>query len=194
MASNIALCGSADVIAEFFEYCINSILFHRGIYEPENFKMVKKYNINLLVTTDEKVQKYLNDIMSQIKIWLRTQKIKKLVVALLTKEKKDVMERWEFNINVQSRYNREKDDYQIQNEMQIILRQLTASIDYLPVLEVPCTFNVLAYMDKNAEIPKSWVNTDPKLIKYNQQHVTLRNVSTPYHSVNAMVSYRFRDY
>jgi len=29
--------------------------------------MVKKYNINLLVTTDEKVQKYLNDIMSQIK-------------------------------------------------------------------------------------------------------------------------------
>lgn len=53
---------------------------------------------------------------------------------------------------------------------------------------------MLAYTDKNAEVPKSWIDSDPKYIKYNQQQVNLRSLSTPYHSINAMVSYRFRDY
>jgi len=33
--------------------------------------MVKKYNINLLVTTDEKVQAYISDITNQLKSILK---------------------------------------------------------------------------------------------------------------------------
>jgi len=56
------------------------------------------------------------------------------------------------------------------------------------------TFNVLAYTDKNAEVPQTWIDSDPKYIKFNQEQVKLRSFSTPYHSVDAMVSYRYRDY
>ncbi|ORX80862.1 DNA-binding protein [Anaeromyces robustus] len=168
---NITLCGSSDIIIEFFEYCINS---------------------------DERVQNYISGILEQVKKWIESQSIKKLILAIMSKDKNDVLERWQFDIQIQNDSNygyiREKNESQIQNEIQTILRQLSASISYLPVLEVPCTFKVLAYTNKNADVPKSWVDSDPKYIKHNQEQVNLRSFSTPYHSVGAMVSYRFRDY
>ncbi|KAG4088559.1 HORMA domain-containing protein [Neocallimastix lanati (nom. inval.)] len=195
---NITLCGSSEIVAEFFEYCINSILFQRGIYEPEDFKMVKKYNINLLITNDDRVQAYISEIMEQVKKWIGSQSIKKLVLVILSKESREVMERWEFIIQIQkdleNEHIREKSESEIQNEIQAILRQLTASVSFLPILEEPCTFNVLAYTDKNAEVPQTWIDSDPKYIKFNQEQVKLRSFSTPYHSVDAMVSYRYRDY
>ncbi|ORX78819.1 DNA-binding protein [Anaeromyces robustus] len=193
----ITLSGSSNIVAEFFEYCINSILFQRGIYEPEDFKMIKKYNLNLLVTTDDRVQAYISEIMKQVKKWIGSQSIKKLVLAIISKESRDVMERWQFDIEIQkdieNENKREKSENEIQNEIQAILRQLTASISFLPLLEEPCTFNVIAYTDKNAEVPQTWIDSDPKYIKYNQEHVKLRSFSTSYHSVDAMVSYRFRE-
>jgi len=38
-----------------------------NIIEPEDFKMVKKYNINLLITNDDRVQAYISEIMEQVK-------------------------------------------------------------------------------------------------------------------------------
>jgi len=38
-----------------------------NIIEPEDFKMVKKYNLNLLVTSDDRVQAYITEIMEQVK-------------------------------------------------------------------------------------------------------------------------------
>jgi len=193
---HVTLCGSSEIVTEFFEYCINSILFQRGLYEPEDFKMVKKYNINLLVTTDEKVQAYISDITNQLKKWIDSQTIKKLVLVILTKETNDVLERWQFDIKnpLNNNYLMEKNENQIQKEIQAILRQLSASISFLPVLEVPCTFNILAYTDKDADIPQTWIDSDPKYIKHNQEQIGLRSFSTSYHSVGATVSYRFRDY
>jgi mitotic spindle assembly checkpoint protein MAD2 len=33
----LALRGSSKLVTEFFEYSINSILFQRGVYPPEDF-------------------------------------------------------------------------------------------------------------------------------------------------------------
>lgn len=33
----LALRGSSKVVNEFFEYCINTILFQRGVYPAEDF-------------------------------------------------------------------------------------------------------------------------------------------------------------
>jgi hypothetical protein len=43
-----------------------SILYQRGIYPEEDFMMVKKYGLNMLVTTDDGLQTYLKKIMSQL--------------------------------------------------------------------------------------------------------------------------------
>jgi hypothetical protein len=43
-----------------------SVLYQRGIYPPEDFKVVKKYGLNVLVTTDDEVKNYMKRIMMQL--------------------------------------------------------------------------------------------------------------------------------
>ena len=48
-------------------YGINTILYQRGLYPPETFTRKQEYGITLLVTTDEKLKKYLSDVLGQVK-------------------------------------------------------------------------------------------------------------------------------
>ena len=50
----------------------------------------------MLVSTDAEVNKFLENVLSQIKDWLEKRKIKKLVVVLNSVETKETLERWEF--------------------------------------------------------------------------------------------------
>jgi hypothetical protein len=49
----------------------------------------------------------------------------------------------------------EKTEKQIQDEIQSIFRQITASVTFLPMLDGNCTFNVLVYADADSEVPWS---------------------------------------
>ncbi|KAI9143308.1 mitotic spindle checkpoint component mad2 [Paraphysoderma sedebokerense] len=204
-ANVITLQGSIKIVVEFFEYSINSILFQRGLYPPEDFKMVKKYGLNMLVSTDERLQAYLQQILTQLESWLAARKVSKLVMAMKTKETREVVERWQFDIKLMNdkEGNKEKenkgsapagkkDEKEIHSEIQAIIRQITASVTFLPVLEEPCTFNILVYTDKDAEVPTTWVDSDPHYIK-NSEQVRLRSFSTNVHKVDALVSYRLED-
>jgi len=62
----ITLKGSAAIVAEFFGYGVNSILYQRGIYPPETFKPVKKYGMSLFITTNDQLKTYLANILQQI--------------------------------------------------------------------------------------------------------------------------------
>ncbi|KAK6494009.1 mitotic spindle assembly checkpoint protein MAD2A [Huso huso] len=65
--AGITLKGSAELVAEFFSFGINSILYQRGIYPPETFTRVTQYNLSILVTTDSKLKSYLNNVVVQLK-------------------------------------------------------------------------------------------------------------------------------
>ena len=47
-------------------YSINSILYQRGIYPPETFRRVNKYGLTMLVTTDDALNAYLENVLSQL--------------------------------------------------------------------------------------------------------------------------------
>jgi hypothetical protein len=48
-------------------YGINSILYQRGLYAPETFTRVQQYGLTLLVTTDDELKKYLNNVLTDVK-------------------------------------------------------------------------------------------------------------------------------
>lgn len=83
----------------------------------------------------------------------------------------------------------EKTEKEIQEEIQAVFRQITASVTFLPVLDGNCTFNVLVYADVDSEVPMEWGDSDAKEIK-NGEKVQLRSFSTSNHRVDTMVSYR----
>ena len=95
--------------------------------------------------------------------------MKKLVVVLLDVDTNEVLERWEFNIEIEgdakeaakeniagnstekkdtkagSEKKPEKDVAKIKQEIRDVIRQITASVTFLPLLDCLCTFDVLIY-------------------------------------------------
>jgi len=211
--SAVTLKGSAQIVAEFFDYGINSILYQRGIYPPESFTRKQEYGLTLLMSTDKKVSKFISDILAQVKDWLEKKQVKKLVVVLLDVDTNEVLERWEFNIEVEddakegakenlggnnmdksdakagSEKKQEKDVAKIKQEIRDVIRQITASVTFLPLLDCLCTFDVLIYTPDNTEVPQEWKESDAKIIT-NSEEVKLRSFSTGVHKVDTAVSYK----
>jgi len=191
--------------------------FQRGVYPAEDFTAVKKYGLNMLVSSDDQVKAYIKKIMSQLNKWMVGGKISKLVVVITSKETGEHVERWQFNVDIFNKTSKqkssgkavdkenaapsepepadsvpEKTEAQIQEEIQAIFRQITASVTFLPVLDGNCTFNVLVYADADSDVPVEWGDSDAKEIK-NGEKVQLRSFSTSNHKVDTMVSYRLAD-
>ena len=51
----------------------------RGIYPPESFARVSKYGLQMLVTSDAGLQKYLQQVLTQLSEWLYAGSVQKLV-------------------------------------------------------------------------------------------------------------------
>ena len=123
----------------------------------------------------------------------------KLVMAILSQETRQVLERWQFDIQPTSipssnttttTTSSPKTPQEIQMEIQAILRQITASTTFLPILTTPCTFNLLVYADRDAHVPVDWCDSDPLFVKQGkEEQVKLRSFSTGVHQVDAMVAY-----
>jgi hypothetical protein len=49
-----------------------------------------------------------------------------------------------------------KSEKDIMGEIQAIIRQITASVTFLPMLEDQCTFDLLVYTRADSEVPQQW--------------------------------------
>jgi mitotic spindle assembly checkpoint protein MAD2 len=78
---------------------------------------------------------------------------------------------------------------EIHGEIQAIIRQITASVTFLPLLNEPCSFDLLVYTKKDTPAPTKWEDSDPCYIM-NSQEVKLRSFTTTVHKVDSMVAYR----
>jgi mitotic spindle assembly checkpoint protein MAD2 len=78
---------------------------------------------------------------------------------------------------------------EIHKEIQSIIRQITASVTFLPLLQEACTFDLLVYTDHDMEVPEKWSDSDPCYI-LNSSEVKLRSFTTSVHKIDSMVAYR----
>jgi len=194
--------------------------FEIGIYNPETFKKESKYGLTVLTTTDESLLKYLNQVMSQMGSWLLDGDVQRLVVVVSGVDSGETLERWQFNVSVEdgakNNYSKGNENVpmnsntsqhkggmkkaqttkslkEIHNEIQGIIKQITASVTFLPLLNEPCSFDLLVYTNKTALVPETkWEESDPRYI-LNSQEVKLRSFTTTVHKVESMVTYKEAD-
>lgn len=195
----ITLRGSAQIVTEFFGYSINSILYQRGIYDPDSFDTVKKYGLRMQVTKDEGLEEYLKNVLTQMSDWLMKGMVKKLVVVITDVDKGEVLERWVFDVEADEaakaegeKVVREKSEKEINREIGAVLRQITSSVSFLPLLEAPCTFDLLVYTPSECQVPSKWEESDPRYINKSNQ-VRLRSFTTKLHKVETTVAYKADD-
>lgn len=196
--SKLALKGSSKIVADYFEFAIHSILFQRGIYPSEDFITVRKYDLPMLFSADDEVKAYIRKIMDQVKKWIYGGRLSKLVVVIINKATTESFERWEFSLDTSE--DEEPKDVKsradIQREIQAIIRQITASVSYLPFLkDDEYTFNVLVYTDPSYEtknIPIEWADTngDGRMIQGEADSVKFSSFQTSSHHVGTSVSYK----
>jgi mitotic spindle assembly checkpoint protein MAD2 len=192
LRNTITLKGSTQIITEFFGYAVYSILYQRAVYPPQAFDSVQKYGLTMLVANDEKLRRYLENVLGQLEIWLMEKQVKRIVVAVVGTESNQTLERWTFTIETDAELAKtgsDKPQSEITREMQAIIRQITASVTFLPLLDEPCQFELLIYADKETVVPHEWEETDAKLI-VDAQEVRLRSFTTKIHKVDSMVAYR----
>ncbi|KAJ7406744.1 hypothetical protein WISP_131767 [Willisornis vidua] len=84
---------------------------------------------------------------------------------------------------------REKSQKAIQDEIRSVIRQITATVTFLPLLETACAFDLLIYTDKDLAVPEKWEESGPQFIA-NSEEVRLRSFTTTIHKVNTMVAYK----
>jgi len=193
----ITLKGSTDIVTEFFNYSINSILYQRGIYAPETFERQSKYGLGLMVTKDDKLQEYLKQIMAQLDSWLMKGEVKQLVIAVNGIETGETLERWVFKVEtavdkenggcVQEQTTKTRKE--ISQEISALMRQITATVTFLPLINEACAFDLLIYTNKDTVVPVEFEESDARLIK-NSAEVRLRSFDTKLHKVDTAVAYR----
>ncbi|CAG9532432.1 unnamed protein product [Cercopithifilaria johnstoni] len=191
----ICLKGSAQLIQEFFHFGLNNILYLRGIYPADSFEKEKKYGLTMLISKNVELQQYLRPLLKQVKYWLENKQLRKLIVVIADIETKHPVERWQFDIETEeiteqnSGSSTKENERKIRLEMAEVMRQITASVSFLPLLETPCSFDVLIYTGKEADTPENWAETSACLIRGAEQ-VQFRSFSTAVHSVHAKVCYK----
>eukprot|EP00457_Paulinella_chromatophora_P009885 gb/GEZN01009966.1/.p1 GENE.gb/GEZN01009966.1/~~gb/GEZN01009966.1/.p1 ORF type:complete len:238 (-),score=56.50 gb/GEZN01009966.1/:542-1255(-) len=194
----ITLRGSAKLVAEFFGYSVHSILYQRGIYEPDTFVTLKKYGLRMQMSTDKKLCEYVNHVMRQLEGWLENGQVQKLVLVIATNKENDARERWVFDVGTDKAALqtgkvaggvKQKTQKEIQKEIAAIIRQITSSVSFLPILETTCWFDLLVHTAQDCKVPPTWEETDPMFIADSSQ-VRLRSFNTSIHTIGTSVAYK----
>lgn len=195
---SILLQGSStDTVSEFFQCALSSVLYQRGVYPSENFEPTKKFGTTVMTVKDMALRVYLNDVMKYFTDWLKTGALQKAVLVILGASSGEVLERWSFDVCLTGNGKTDAgngegvpvDNGTMVKEIQAIIRQITASVTFLPLLEEACSIDLLAYTDKDASVPGEWEESDAKLIP-GGANVQLRSFKTSVHRVDALVSYK----
>ncbi|XP_015191001.1 PREDICTED: mitotic spindle assembly checkpoint protein MAD2A [Polistes dominula] len=200
----ITLKGSAELVTQYLLYGINSILYQRGIYPPETFEPAEQFGLFFLMSTDEKIKSFLDTVLGQIQEWLVQRKVQKITLVITNVNTKEVLEKWDFRVDYEGQVSKStsnssstaelpevgtKDVKTIQKEIREVIRQITGTVSFLPLLDCLCSFDILTYTVPDCNIPKEWDETQPVFIA-NSQEVQLRSFSTSIHKMDTIVSYR----
>ncbi|XP_066584716.1 mitotic spindle assembly checkpoint protein MAD2A [Prorops nasuta] len=202
-AKCITLKGSAELVKEYLHYGINSILYQRGIYPPETFEPAEHFGLFFLMSTDEKIKSFLDTVLGQVQEWLTLRKVQKITLVITNVHTKEVLEKWDFKVDYEGQPSNgtaenntkslpevgTKDVKSIQKEIREVIRQITGTVSFLPLLDCLCSFDILIYTVPDCNIPNEWDETQPVFIA-NSQEVQLRSFSTSIHKMDTIVSYK----
>jgi len=86
-----------DIVVEFIEVAIHTILFVREVYPNALFERCRKYDIPVQKSRSPLVSNYISTIVSSMHPWLEKGELEKVVIAILNKDKQ-LIERFVFEI------------------------------------------------------------------------------------------------
>jgi len=194
---SLKLQGSIEVALEYLRLAINSILFHRNVYPSEDFYLEKRFGLDLLLTINVDVEKYIDRVLKQVKLWLERGELTHVVLVIVAQEGGAVLERWSFDTHLVeiSPEVLLKSEQQMDSEMAAVIKPILSCDGFLPTIEEPTVFNILVYAREDEETnlappPPGWEDTHAHGIEEGKsEEVRLKTLDTKVHKVGIAVSY-----
>lgn len=130
--------------------------------------------------------------------WLSRNELEKISLIITNVHTKEVLECWDFKLQNEPAEGPEidpnnptssKELKRIQLEISSVMRQISATVSYLPLIDCICSFDILIHTLKDCEVPDKWNETAPVTIQ-NAQTVQLKSFSTGLHKVDTIVNYK----
>lgn len=201
--SELKIKGSSGIISDYFEICIHNILFQRHIYPAQDFKVVRKFGLNLVYSNNDEVIKYIQQIVKQLHRWIYLGEINWFTMLILNKGTNEITEKWLFHINLiddnskSASSNFDKDNFKsltvIQSEIQSIIKQISSSVTFLPDFEELQTFKILVNtISEDIKVPKNWNDMDlmKDLVGSTVESVKFDSFCTNKHQISSFVTYK----
>uniref|UniRef100_A0A182W485 HORMA domain-containing protein n=1 Tax=Anopheles minimus TaxID=112268 RepID=A0A182W485_9DIPT len=197
---SITLEGSAAIIHEYLKYGVHSIIFQRGIYPSGDFRPEEYNGVPMMVSRDDRIKSYVNRMMEKVQELILKKIIKKITVCIITLEKHEIIERWDFNIKPQ--YENEETPIsnkplkEIQEEIRTVMRQIFATVSILPCIEKRCTFDIMVHtasnvFEANPNVLEDFQEENFESIEIkNSQTLELKQFSTGFNKVKTSVIYK----
>lgn len=130
--------------------------------------------------------------------WLSRNELEKISLIITNVHTKEVLECWEFKLQNEPSEGTDidpnnptssKELKRIQMEISSVMRQISATVSYLPLLDCICSFDILIHTLKDCDVPDQWDETSAVSIQ-NSQAVQLKSFSTGLHKVETVVNYK----
>lgn len=146
------------------------------------------------MSNDPSFNKYLNTILDQVQTFLLQKQLHRIVLVVINIDTKETIERWEFKVdcdsNIDGDSNVSVNLKEIQNNIRDIIRQITASVTYLPLIDGGASIDIILYTDKNLQLPSAeWSDSTSHHIP-NAEEVQLRGFNTKIHNLKTAVAYK----
>lgn len=152
------------------------------------------------MSKDDKICAFIKTVLTQLEEWIARQEVEKISLIIKNVTANEVIECWEFKIQSEIPKNGQdaknptstKELKKIQSEIRDVMRQIAATISYLPLIECNCAFDVLVHFLKDIEAPEQWMDT-PGVKIQNAQTVQLKSFSTGLQNIDTIVNYKMTE-
>lgn len=146
------------------------------------------------MSQDNKIKEFMSTTLSQLKEWLVERIVNKVVLVITNVKTLEVLERWDFHVEYEgdvkdNGQTSEKPLKTIRNEIREVMKQITSSVTYLPLLDCLCSFDIQIYTKDDVKLPEQWADAEPANIK-NAQCVKMKSFSTNIHKMETAVVYK----
>lgn len=152
------------------------------------------------MSKDEKICTFLENVLRQAEEWMSMNMLDRISLIVTNVHSKETLECWDFKVQPEVEEAAEntdpnapaastKDMKRIQQEIGSVMRQISATVSYLPLLDCICSFDILIHTLKECDVPEKWNETEAVFIQ-NAQAVQLRSFTTGLHKVDTVVNYK----
>eukprot|EP00053_Salpingoeca_punica_P013293 m.119905 g.119905 ORF g.119905 m.119905 type:complete len:211 (+) comp16164_c0_seq1:86-718(+) len=168
----------ANILCEFLEVAINSILYVRNVYPPEVFERQKKYNIPVQMARHPDLKKYIADIVIAMKPWI-SQNMVDYVLVIISQPSGEVVERFMFEMDTAPalllRAEENAEQLDLESYFRAFLLKISICDAHLRPNPPDCTFSVFAHTKSSAALSQTALKESFPWLAAEKQDVQLRD-------------------